>query len=173
MLAIEPVHTEQKEEVIAATESCIFQVSNKLEYSFAPISVKFDLKGRAAGMYKVKRTERVIRYNPYIFAKYYEENLKTTVPHEVAHYVVDVLYGIRKTLPHGKEWRNIMAILNADPSVTCQFDLNGIPTRHYKHFAYVCVCRTHQFTRIRHNRALKGVRYHCRKCKQQLVYANG
>ena len=173
MLDIVPIQAEQQEQIIAATEACIYQASTALEYSFEPIPVLFDLKGRAAGMYKVNKKRRMIRYNPYIFARYFHENLTGTVPHEVAHYVVDVLYGMRTTLPHGKEWRNVMALLEADPSVTCRFDLEGLPTRHYQRFVYACSCRTHQLTRIRHNRVLKGVRYSCRHCKQTLVNADG
>lgn len=164
-----PLDSEQQEQVLSATETCLYQVGVVLERTFEPIPVYFDLKGRAAGMYKVKKSQRMIRYNPYIFARYFSENLAVTVPHEVAHYVVDVLYSMRNTQAHGKEWKNIMALLNADASVTCDFDLNGLPTRNYQRFDYSCSCRTHELTRIRHNRVLKGVRYLCRHCKQELV----
>jgi SprT protein len=173
MLQVIPLKIEQQEQVLSATEAYIYQASTLLEYSFDPIPVLFDLKGKAAGMYKVNKSERMIRYNPYIFDRYYSENLSTTVPHEVAHYIVDVLYGIRKTQPHGKEWRNIMALFNADASVTCSFDLSDIPTKHYQRFDYTCTCQTHQLTRIRHNRVMKGTRYHCRRCKQELIAKNG
>jgi SprT protein len=169
MLQITPLQIEQQEQIISATEACLYQASLKLEYSFDPIPVVFDLKGRAAGMYKVNKSRRVIRFNPYIFAKYFSENLATTVPHEVAHYLVDVLYSMRSTQPHGKEWKSMMAIFGADASVTCNFDLAGLPTRHYQRFDYSCSCRTHELTRIRHNRVLKGTRYHCRRCKQELL----
>lgn len=173
MLHVSPLQTEQQEQIISATETYIYQASTLLEHTFEPIAVLFDLKSRAAGMYKVKQSRRMIRYNPFIFARYFSENLSTTVPHEVAHYIVDVLHGMRKTQPHGKEWKNIMAMFNADASVTCDFDLDGIPTRHYHRFDYSCSCRTHQLTRIRHNRVLKGVRYNCRRCKQELTIKNG
>ncbi len=173
MLHVIPIQTDQQEQIIAATEAYIVQASIKLDHTFEPIPVMFDLKGRAAGMYKVNKTRRVIRYNPYIFAKYFTENLTATVPHEVAHYIVDVLFGMKETQPHGKEWRSVMAMFNADASVTCCFDLDGIPTRRYQRFDYSCLCRTHQLTCIRHNRALKGVRYHCRRCKQELVASVG
>lgn len=167
------LNLEQQEQVLSATETCLYQAGIVLEHTFEPIPVYFDLKGRAAGMYKVKKSQRMIRYNPYIFTRYFSENLATTVPHEVAHYAVDVLYGMRNTQAHGKEWKNIMALLNADASVTCDFDLQGLPTRHYQRFDYACSCRTHELTRIRHNRILKGRRYLCRYCKQELVAVYG
>jgi SprT protein len=169
MLQIIPIQAEQQAQIIAATESYIKQASQKLNYSFKPVLIRFDLKGRAAGMYKVTRFQRMIRYNPYIFSKYFSENITVTVPHEVAHYIVDELYGIKNTQPHGKEWRNIMAMFKADASVTCCFDLEGIPSRHYQRFEYTCLCRSHKLTRIRHNRVLKGIQYFCRSCKKELV----
>jgi SprT protein len=169
MLHIRPIQAEQQEQIISATESYIYQASTRLEHTFEPIPVMFDLKGRAAGMYKVIKFRRIIRYNPYIFARYFSENLVTTVPHEVAHYIVDVLYGMKKTQPHGKEWKNLMAMFDADASVTCSYDLDGIPTKHYRRFDYFCSCRTHQLTCIRHNRVLKGTSYFCRHCKQELL----
>jgi SprT protein len=169
MSHVMPLDSEQQEQVLSATETCLYQASVVLERTFEPIPVYFDLKGRAAGMYRVKKSQRMIRYNPYIFARYFSENLAVTVPHEVAHYVVDVLYGMRNTQPHGGEWKNIMALLNADASVTCDFDLKDLPSRNYQRFDYSCSCQTHELTRIRHNRVLKGTRYLCRLCKQELV----
>lgn len=173
MSDVTPIQIEQQEQIVAATDACLRQAGVLFKYSFEPVPVMFDLKGRAAGMYKVNKNRRIIRYNPYIFARYFDENLASTVPHEVAHYVVDVLYGMRNILPHGKEWRNVMLSLNADPSVTCRFDLDGMPTRHYQKFIYRCSCRAHELTRIRHNRVLKGIHYSCRSCKQTLVNADG
>lgn len=173
MSDVTPIQIEQQEQIVAATDACLYQAGRLLEYSFDPVPVLFDLKGRAAGMYKVNKNRRIIRYNPYIFARYFDENLTLTVPHEVAHYVVDVLYGMRNILPHGQQWRNVMHLLNAEPSVTCRFDLEGMPTRHYKKFIYRCSCRVHELTRIRHNRVLKGMHYSCRSCKQMLVNADG
>lgn len=173
MLNIIPLESEQQSQIISATEAYLEKASTELARSFESIPVMFDLKGRAAGMYKVNRSLRMIRYNPYIFARYFSENLSTTVPHEVAHYIVDVLYGLRKTQPHGKEWKSIMNLFDADASVTCNFDLAGLPGRSYQRFEYHCTCRSHELTRIRHNRVLKGVRYFCRHCKQALAIKNG
>ena len=173
MLNIIPLESEQQEQIISATEAYLYQASTELSHSFDPIPILFDLKGRAAGMYKVKKSQRMIRYNPYIFGKYFSENLSSTVPHEVAHYIVDVLYGMRKTQPHGKEWKSIMNMFNADASVTCDYDLSDLPTRHYEKFKYACLCRTHELTRIRHNRILQGSHYFCRYCKEKLTIKHG
>ena len=37
--------------------------------------------------------------------------LSDTVIHEVAHYIVDCLYGFQRVKPHGPEWKSIMVDL--------------------------------------------------------------
>ena len=168
MFQIEPISQAQQQQVIARTQAYIDEASRKLGEVFEPIAVLFDLKGKAAGMYKVNASHRVIRYNPYLFARYFEENINTTVPHEVAHYIVDMTAGMKNTRAHGQEWKAVMSMFAADASVTCNFELEGIPGRYYQRFDYQCACRQHQLTKIRHNRILKGVRYLCRVCQQEL-----
>lgn len=168
-----PIIPSQQQEVIEQTHYFI-QLGNKLlGYSFGAIPVFFDLKGRAAGMYKVTgrrhRVQRRIRYNPWIFSKYYENNLTVTVPHEVAHYLVDCIYGLRHVRPHGVEWKTIMNIFGVDSSVTSIFDLTGIPVRHQQQVNYRCGCKTHQLGIRRHSKVLHGkANYLCRHCGEIL-----
>jgi SprT protein len=140
------------------------------QFSLETVAVTFDLAGSAAGMYRVCRGERVIRYNPYIFAKYFENNLAVTVPHEVAHYVTDRLYGLRNIRPHGVEWKTIMRSLGAEPRVTARYDLTGVPVRRQRRFSYRCECSTHQLSSCRHNRIQRGQSsYLCRRCGSAIV----
>jgi len=135
------------------------------QFSPASVAVTFDLTGSAAGMYRVHGAERVIRYNPYIFAKYFANNLAVTVPHEVAHYVTDRLYGLRNIRPHGVEWKTVMRSLGADPCVTASYDLSGVPVRRQRRFSYRCECSTHQLSSCRHNKIQRGQSsYLCRRC---------
>ena len=123
-------------------------------------------------MFKVLGRERWIRYNPWIFAKYWEENFNATVPHEVAHYIVHELYGMRSVKPHGREWLALMNRFEADPGVTFKLDLSGIPRRRQRTHAYQCGCRTHEVSTTRHNRVQRGEgSYLCRYCQVQLQYA--
>lgn len=169
---VEPLGAAQRRAVTAATSSCIERANALLETRFETIAVHFDLSGRSAGMYCVLRGHRHIRYNPYLFAKYFDENLTTTVPHEVAHYLTDAVYGHGNVRPHGREWRSMMQMLGADASVHCDFDLEGIPVRRYRRVRYTCRCRYHELTKVRHNRIQrKGARYYCRTCRTELVLA--
>lgn len=126
-------------------------------------------------MYRVHRQffrqRREIRYNPYIFAKYFADNFATTIPHEVAHYVSDIVYGLKNIKPHGKEWKEIMRLFDADASVTADYDLAGIPLKKQTMYTYKCDCRDHQLGAVRHNRIRKNRgQYFCRYCKSTLRF---
>ena len=169
---IEPIDNGARERVIRETERYISMAENLYRRQFPRIPVHFDLSGSSAGMFKIKGSDSRIRYNPWLFAKYFEENLSGTVPHEVAHYIVHCLYGLHRVRPHGPEWRAVMADFGADASVTGDFDLTGIPTRQHRRFRYRCDCREHQVTTRRHNLVSGGkARYACRLCNGELVYA--
>ena len=164
-MIIQPIDRIQQQEVCAATNNLLQKAQRLYNVDFSAIPISFDLKGRAAGMYRTHNNHRSIRYNPYLFAKYYDDNLTTTVAHEVAHYISDVLFGLRNIKPHGKEWRSIMRDFNISPQATGRYDLSGIPVRQQKRFAYQCDCTTHKLSTVRHNRIIKGkARYHCRTC---------
>lgn len=158
--------------VIAATSAYIQRAQELYGRKFQPIKVLFDLKGQSAGMFRVREYECCIRYNPWIFSRYFEENLSATVPHEVAHYIVHRLHHERRSRPHGREWQAVMARFGADPSVTCNFDMQDIPQRRERRFSYNCDCRTHQITTRRHYAVLRGnSRYECKYCRGVLVPA--
>ena len=162
---IEPITEQQQAEVINATDRCIALASKRYGRDFAPVPVNFDLRGKCAGMYQVSRKHRRIMYNPWLFAKYYQDSLSDTVIHEVAHYIVDCLYGFQRVKPHGPEWKSIMVDLGGIPRATGNYDLSGIPVRQYQRFAYVCGCRTHQLTIMRHRKIQLGrANYLCQFC---------
>lgn len=171
---IQPIDGRLEHQVRISTDDTIARAGQLFERKFPLVPIRFDLKGRAAGMYKVHYNNRVIRYNPYIFAKYFDDNLATTIPHEVAHYIVDMLYGTARVRPHGKEWKQIMLALGAEPCVTGNYDLSGIPVRKQKRHSYQCDCDVHQISTVRHNKILQGsAHYFCRKCKSPITPATG
>ena len=168
---IAPIGAADRNRVVAHTEHYLRLAGQLFERPFRPVPVLFDLSGSSAGMFRAAGRDCWIRYNPWIFAKYFEENLQGTVPHEVAHYVVHEIYRRRRAVkPHGAEWRAVMAAFGADPGVTFQLDLAGIPQRRQRTHTYRCDCRTHQLSTTRHNRIQRaGVRYHCRYCSGPLT----
>jgi len=171
MSIIEPISSDQQQHVREVTAGYIEQASKLYTRSFELIPVRFDLKGRAAGMYRVKNSERVIRYNPYLFAKYFEDNVAETVPHEVAHYVIEKLYGVRRVRPHGIEWAEVMREFGVSTKRASHcYDMKGIPVKVYKRFTYRCGCTTHNVTRRRHNQMQAGMAtFACRRCGEAIA----
>lgn len=167
---VKPITDMHRQQVRELTRDYISLAQQIYERELHDIPVMFDLKGRAAGMYIAKGSSRVIRYNPYIFSKYYDDNLKTTVPHEVAHYVVDMMYNAHRVRPHGAEWQRVMLAFGAEPKATGRYDLSGIPVRKCQRHRYHCDCSSHEISTTRHNRVLQGkARYYCRKCRTMLT----
>lgn len=162
----------QCDQVVAATATLIQRGETLFGRKFAQIPVVFDLLGRASGMYVVRGRERRIRYNPYIFARYFADNLRVTVPHEVAHYLCDRVYGFTNIRPHGAEWRALMQAFGADASRTTSYDLGGLPQRTQRRYAYHCDCREHQLSASRHYKIRRGqATYQCRHCAATLIWA--
>ena len=168
---ITPIDNSQRQQVVEHTNHIVDLAAGLFDLSLPAIAVRFDLRGRSAGMYKAQGSERLIRYNPWVFAIAFDDNLTQTVPHEVAHYAVDIRYG-RRVKPHGPEWKNTMKAMGYVPTVTCNYALQGVPTRQVRRFRYQCRCQTHSLTSYRHFRILRGAaKYLCRQCRQPLVAA--
>ena len=171
MLCVQPINKQQQDIVRRLTSAYIEQAAVFFKRHIEPVAIQFDIKGRAAGMYLVQDGKSIIRYNAYLFAKYFEDNIATTVPHEVGHYVADVLYGLENIKPHGMEWKKIMHVLGADASVTANYDLAGIPVRRQKRFTYDCGCMTHQLSAIRHHKVRQGkAAYRCKHCGSRVIF---
>ena len=169
---IQPIGRAEQRQVEQRTEEFIVRAERIFTRRFDRIPVHFDLKGRAAGMFKIIGRRRLIRYNPWIFAKYFEENLRDTVPHEVAHFIVHEVYPRRSTKPHGHAWQDLMAKFGADAGVTFDLDLEGVPQRSQRTHRYQCGCQLHEVSTTRHNRVqARRMRYHCCSCQGLLVYA--
>ena len=166
---INPIDSVKEREIVTLVDDYIDQAGLIFETKFKPITVLFDLYGRSAGMYKVNMGKRVIRFNPYHFAKYSEENINETIPHEVAHYISDQVYGIKNIRPHGKEWQAIMLKFGVEPKRTFSYSLEGIPTKQHKRYQYSCGCMEFSITTRRHNLILnKKAEYSCRECGKKI-----
>jgi len=183
---VAPIHKEQQQRVVQEVNRYLRIAEAAYAREFADIPVLFDIKGKVAGMYRLRvakakarksatwlsrvaraslsdlgnaadaSEERCIRFNPWLFAKYPEDSWMNTIPHEVAHYVTDCLHGIQHIRPHGEEWREVMRAFGAAPTVRAHYDLAGIPIRRIKRYAYRCNCRTVQLSAYRHNKIQSG-----------------
>lgn len=169
-MRVEAINKAQQGQVIAETNHCITRAAEHFERTFSELPIYFDLRGKAAGMYRLKNGERHIRYNPYILGRYFEDSLAQTVPHEVAHYVADMLHGFQNIRPHGPEWKEIILFFGASTRATCHYNLDGLPARKQQLFSYSCECTAHQLSSRRHYKVLrKQMQYICRKCGSTLT----
>ncbi len=135
--------------------------------------IDFGLRGRCAAQagwrMSVHRGSRKasqlrLRFNLQAYAAHPAEMLNETVPHEIAHLIVVLRWGA-KCRPHGAEWRSVMQECFAlEPQRTHSLPLK--PSRTLpRDFIYVCKCRKHCLTRIRHGRIARGQSvYRCRAC---------
>lgn len=139
-------------------------------HSIRPVKVAFDLLGGTAGYYHP--AQLLIRYNLPLAQNQFDAYVNRTVPHEVAHHIVDEVHRTwrRRASPHGEEWRSVMRHFGQDPVRCHDFDLKGIKLKQQRRFSYWCACQEHLITTVRHNRVNKGARYRCIKCNQLLVY---
>lgn len=192
MTIIEPIDKAKQNEAIARVQYYIDLASSLYQEKIPTIDVVFNLRGKAAGMYRCFRphrsakldifktlnnssspasSRRQIRFNPWLFAKYPEDSYDNTIPHEVAHYISDCLYSLNHIKPHGREWKMIMRDFGAVPNVRGKYTLEGIPVRNIKRYEYQCSCRQVGLTSHRHQKVRQGIQqYRCRDCRHVLVW---
>lgn len=170
---LQPINAQQRLQVMDATEAWIGRAAQLVVLPLPPVTVLFDLRGASAGMFRARGGECCIRYNPWIFAKCFEDSLRFTVPHEVAHYAVYSQRHRRRVRPHGAEWQHMMRAFGVPPDVTFVTDLEGVPVRRQQRHAYRCACRGHAVSTVRHKRMSEGrAHYLCRCCKSPLLPAH-
>lgn len=155
----------QRGAVDAAVRDYLQLAARELSQTIPVPPIRFDLYGRCAGMFRTRGRHCELRFNPWIFARYYSENLRETVPHEVAHYLVWWQFPRRRTRPHGTEWQAWMAFFGVPATVTFERDLSGLPQRNQRRFLYRCDCGEHRLSTTRHYRQQRGqASYQCRRC---------
>ncbi len=160
---------DQRQAITERTQHYIDLANELLGLKLSAIEVNFGLRGKSSGMFVVRSTHICIRYNEIIFSQYFDDALVNTVGHEVAHYVVYSVYGLRKTRPHGSEWQQVMLLFDLRPEVTSRYDISQLPLKQQRRHRYACACMTHELSTTRHYKILRGkVTYHCRKCQQPL-----
>jgi SprT protein len=191
MTIIKPIDEEKQLEAIERVQYYIELASSLYQQKISSVDVVFNLRGKAAGMYRCYRPsesgglgvlnvfksanstasiKRQIRFNPWLFAKYPKDSYDNTIPHEVAHYISDCLYNLNHIKPHGNEWKMIMRDFGAEPNVRGRYTLDGIPVRKIKRYDYRCSCRQVALTSYRHRKIEQGVQqYRCRDCQQVLA----
>ncbi len=166
----EQLASEQEDLVLERVAQCVRLANKAYEVDLPVPPIRFSVKGTAWGYYQRRGKHVEIRFNPLLFARYFQEGLEDTVPHEIAHYFVDSMYTGRPK-PHGPEWREVMNLFGIEnPRATSDYDTSGLGVRKQKRMKYRCACQIHEVSKTRHNRMLRGSKYLCRSCNQELEF---
>jgi SprT protein len=164
--------TNEQINLIKDTSNRFITLANtRFSLKLQPLPIRFDVYGSAWGYFVRKHDQRWFRYNPMLFARHLDEGLNDTIPHEVAHYVVDHRFPRKRCKPHGAEWRQVMQVFGIEnPRATHTTSLEGLVIRRQRRYIYYCGCGETALSATRHNRIIfKGVRYICNRCRQPLT----
>jgi SprT protein len=165
------VKTALQQQALAHTQRLISSAADHFGVHIPEAEVRFDLRGKAAGMARFHpRGDWIIRYNQMMLDENAQAFIEQTVPHEVAHLVARAVHGAA-IRPHGAEWQSIMRFFGAKPVRCHNFALPRSSQRRMRYFPYRCDCGDHQLSSIRHHRCLSGVTYLCRRCGSPLIRA--
>ncbi|MBK1673690.1 hypothetical protein CKO35_10290 [Ectothiorhodospira shaposhnikovii] len=168
-----PLNPEQQQHIQDKALELYARAARLYRLQETPPEVRLDLRGRAAGQWRVTAGRESLRFNPHIFALDWHNHFPDTIAHEVAHSVIYRRFGLGsgRRRPHGPEWREVMTRLGFEPRVTHDTDLSLIPTRQVRTYPYRCTCRVYALGVRRHGNAQRGERiYYCRSCGDKLRF---
>lgn len=162
---------EKATEAVRLTES---RARNFYGIKLPEASIDFSLRGRCAGQAGVDRNGRTsLRINLQLLKENFEDFLEQTIPHEIAHLVVN--WQTRKKRfrprPHGAEWQSVMQeCFGLEPKRCHSYQTK--PARVVpRNFRYICSCREHLLTSIMHNKISSSYQLLCKACRTPLKFA--
>jgi len=164
-----------KDEILVATEQAFLVAEKFYNTTFErPKNIIFKRNGTTAGHSAYCRRELMFQLD----LAEHNADFKSTVEHEVAHYVQRAVYGYyrngKKVMPHGAEWKYIMRnVYHLNPDRCHNYDTSVTTTRKRRRdFKWSCNCKVHNVTKTLHNRMLAGSRRRCLACKSVLQFSS-
>ena len=112
---------------------CIAKAEKHYGIKMEMPEIRYDIKSWVGGL--AYRDRNLVRYNLILLVENEEHYLENTVPHETAHMIVNACFrqgkfklpeGKRRWMPHGKEWKEVMALLETPPVVKHTYDCSSI-----------------------------------------------
>lgn len=136
-------------------------------------AIDFSLRGRCAGQARVAHSgDTLLRINWQLLVENLDDFLKQTIPHEVAHLVVNWQARSKRwrPRPHGAEWQAVMYDCFGLSASRCH-NYRTSPARVVpRPFLYTCRCREHHLTSLMHKRILRSCRALCKACRTTLTF---
>lgn len=166
---------ELKQKVLAVVRRAEQQAREFYDIRLPSASLDFSLRGRCAGQARVERKGATrLRINLQLLAENLEDYLSQTIPHEVAHLVVNWPAREKRLQPrpHGVEWQSVMRdCFGLEPKRCHSYQTS--PARVVpRPFLYTCSCREHRLTSILHNRIGLNCQALCKVCKAPLQFVD-
>jgi SprT protein len=126
-------------------------------YDIKLLDIRFDLKGRAAGMAVQRGGQYAMRFNATMMLnEAWDHIINNTVPHELAHIIC--MYAPRYGKGHDSGWKRVCASLGGNAQ-RCHNEVTE-PSRKVRRYAYVATCGTAiTLTQVRHNKVRLGATY--------------
>lgn len=162
------VVSKRVKEVVDIANNALSEIKNTQKMDIPTIS--YNLKGRTAGLAFINANK--IKLNEVLLTENFDHFLDDTIPHEIAHLVVQHFYG-RQKQAHGRVWKNVMFnIFNLNPKRCHSLDTSNSIGRNCRKFEYKCECDTHHMiSAVRHNRIAKGRQsFRCNRCKSTIKF---
>ncbi len=131
-------------------------------------AIDFNLTGTTAG--KAYCGLNKITLNWILLKENGEKFVNRTPVHELAHLVSVLVYGVEGK-GHGERWKNVARALGTSPERCHSYDTTNARTRGA--YKYKCSCKEYVFSTVRHNRAMSGAKYSCKKCGYVLTPSSG
>jgi len=163
---------EMRKQIETEVEEVYKKVETIYQKSFPRIPVEFGLTGKVAGYFCCKGvsgkvTSAKLKFNLGM-AVDNEDEFKSTIPHEIAHYVVRLEHG--KVKPHGNIWKNVMLELGENPKRTHNYKVTAENHKRTP-YRYTCKCgKDFYVSRIKHLRVQKKNTTYCKNCKHSLQF---
>ena len=160
-------------EIENAVAKYIVIAENVLGMNFGMPKIQYSLRGTTAG--SAERHTHELNFNRAIFEENRDLFLRRTVPHEVAHRVSIMYFGVEAGKGHGTKWKFIMRnIFNVPEELISRchsYDVAHLKTRNIRKWKYSCGCQTFELTTIKHNKIHAGrSKYRCKCCHNRLVF---
>lgn len=172
-MTIKPANINLRQQAEAAVRQAEERARNFYGIKLPEAVIDFTLRGRCAGQARVERNgETCLRINQQLLAENLDNFLQQTIPHEVAHLVVNwqVRTKRQRPRPHGPEWQTIMQNCFGLEPQRCH-SYQTTPARIVpRPFLYSCNCREHLLTSIMHNRISRSYQALCKACRTPLKF---
>lgn len=172
-MASQPENTKLHQQVETAVRQAEKQARDYYRLDLPDASIDLSLRGRCAGQARVDRSGKTcLRINKQLLAENLDDYLNNTIPHEVAHLIVNWQSRNKRQRPrpHGPEWRAVMQnCFNLSPKRCHSYQTT--PARIVpRPFLYSCNCREHHLTSIMHNRISRSYQALCKACKTPVKF---